>query len=74
MAELGLLDLLFTKPIYQAKPISLFVGKYAQYGMTTQGSTELQTACTHVEMLRRLASNKQFRFGSLHFLMQFHSH
>jgi hypothetical protein len=31
MAELGLLDMLFTKPIYQAKPISLFVGKYVTH-------------------------------------------
>jgi hypothetical protein len=29
VVELGLLDLLFIKPVYQAKPISLFVGKYA---------------------------------------------
>jgi hypothetical protein len=30
MVELGLLDSPFTKPISQAKPISLFVGKYAR--------------------------------------------
>jgi hypothetical protein len=31
IAELGLLGLLLTKPIYQAKPISLFFGKYGKH-------------------------------------------
>jgi hypothetical protein len=37
MAELGLLDLLFTKPIYQAKLISLFVGKYGVLAALVSG-------------------------------------
>jgi hypothetical protein len=37
--------MLFTKPIYQAKPISLFVGKYD--GWEPQGIRSEEAKCRH---------------------------